>query len=76
MSQCTFKDCDKEAVRQHTTDGCINLCQDHSNAYAHAVKEFYAKTDDDATKRLVAVWIKAQGGVQGAFARIKDRIPG
>lgn len=68
---CTYEGCDQEGTQRQSDDNAIHLCEEHHKRFNDSVVTFYAgEKGDDSHKRMVAEWIRAQGGVSAAFARI------
>lgn len=67
---CTFEGCSTEAVHElKSRDGEIwaRLCEDHNKQIADAIKA-------NDYKRVVGLWVKAQGGSKKASERMLKRL--
>ena len=64
--KCTWVDCQNDAKHpQHDSNGELwaNLCDEHN-------EQFNIATDSPEPKRLLSVWVKAQGGAKEATKRM------
>jgi hypothetical protein len=70
VTPCTWKDCTEQAWHeQKATDGEVwaDLCTDHVCAYTAAITA-------GSAPRILAAWIRAQGGVTKAADRMLREI--